>query len=404
MIDLSKYSEKEVWAAIKVVEEIIDCEEFGLLVDEDEGELCFALKDGQRANLGDIESDRLSSLGGVIDRMEIYHNDYFYEAYHNRVLFGEEIPQDDWDRKILIFLENDYCVDLLMNIDVETYQKYMDKELSEIGLNDVENQKYVKDGKFDNVGYVVDKAIALDIMDTQAAYDVIEHNGTIYELYNPDVPGIAIFDFQEALEAGDVSDFDFCSYETYADLIEGQKGLIKDDFGDIGLYDEEGQWNFYLSEYELEYIRLGDEIERDMKLDISGLNYEELKDAVDLIDKLSNMFESEISEEVYEYVYNNQDVFDAVEAEVIKLLPEAIDKYGITTDDDVENCLYNCDAVYMEAICNVLGDKVIPVKCGYGMIEMKEKSLDSLLNEATVKSEASCKESGDKVCDDFEKE
>ena len=110
------------------------------------------------------------------------------------------------------------------------------------------------------------------------------------------------------------------------------------------------------------------------KLNINGLNNEQLKIIVDLDDKIINMIESEISEPLYDYICENQNVFDAIELEVIRLLPQAIDEYGITTDDDEETCLYNCDALYMKAICNVMGDKVIPVECGWGMIRLKDES------------------------------
>lgn len=269
MIDLSKYSEKDVFAAVRAVEEIVDMEDFGLFVDEDEGELCFALEDHQGANLGDIESDRFDSLGGVLDRMEIYHNDYLYEDYQERVCNKVEIPQDDWCRKAILFLESGFCQDLLMDIDVETYQKYKDKELDEVGIDSDEIEKYVADrllhsGDFDAVGYLLDKDIALKIMDTQSAYDVVEYKGVIYELYNPDVPGVSIVEFEEALETGNFSDFEFWVHETFADLIDAQKKMILDDFHDIGFYDDEGNWEFYLSEYELEYIGLG--VEKDKAL------------------------------------------------------------------------------------------------------------------------------------------
>ena len=261
MIDLKKYSEKEVVAAIQVVESIVDCEDFNIDIIEEDGDLCFSLVDRQGAYLGDIGFDRFVSLGAVIDRMDTYHIDYFYTDYDERVDEGEEIPQDDWCRKVLAFFESDYVAGLLLGIDVQTYLAHKDKTLDEIVLNQAEALRYVNEGRFDAVGYVMDKAIALDIMETQSAYDVIEYNGSIYELYNNDNLGWAS-EFEKALRAGDVSDFDFCVYDTFADLIEGQKGLIRDDFGDIGLYDEEGQWDFYLSEYELEYIGLGEELKK----------------------------------------------------------------------------------------------------------------------------------------------
>ena len=111
-----------------------------------------------------------------------------------------------------------------------------------------------------------------------------------------------------------------------------------------------------------------------MKLNIKGFTDEQLKDCVDLINKIENMYASEISDALYDYITENENVFDKIEAEVIRLLPCAIDEYGITTDDDEETCLYNCDALYMKAICNVMGDKVIPVECGWGMIRLANES------------------------------
>jgi hypothetical protein len=107
-----------------------------------------------------------------------------------------------------------------------------------------------------------------------------------------------------------------------------------------------------------------------MKLNVKGFTDEQLKNCVDLINKIENMYESEISEALYDYITENENVFDKIEAEVIRLLPWAIDEYGITTDDNEETCLYNCDALYMKAICNVVGDKVIAVECGYGTIKL----------------------------------
>jgi len=110
-----------------------------------------------------------------------------------------------------------------------------------------------------------------------------------------------------------------------------------------------------------------------MKLNINSYTNEQLKTIVDLIDKIENMYESEISDALYNYITENKNVFDEIESEVIKLLPWAIEEYNITTDDNEETCLYNCDALYMKAICNVMGDKVIPIECGWGTIKFKDE-------------------------------
>ena len=81
---------------------------------------------------------------------------------------------------------------------------------------------------------------------------------------------------------------------------------------------------------------------------------------ISLIDKLNNMYESEISDAVFTYIENNQDVFNSIENEVRTLLHE----YDFKDDDE----LYDCDEIYMRAIINVIPDLVTHTKCGYGMI------------------------------------
>lgn len=86
---------------------------------------------------------------------------------------------------------------------------------------------------------------------------------------------------------------------------------------------------------------------------------------VDLVDKLENMYESEITDEVYEYIDNNKEIFNAIEKEVIRMIPE----YDF--ENDVE--LYDCDEIYMRAIIKVLNKEnkiVTDTQCGYGAIEL----------------------------------
>lgn len=257
MVDFQKYSEKEVLAAIKAVEEIVNTEEFAIDVVEEDGELLFCLIDYQGVYLGDIGSDRFSSLGGIIDRMDIYHNDYFYTDYEERVDQNEEIPQDDFDRKILIFLESKYCQEVLTNIDVETYQKYKEREFDSLHLNSGETERYVKDGRFDAVGYLCDKSIAIQIMDTQLAYPMIEYDNSIYVAAHGDWYS-SKEEMLRDLSAGETS---FCNgYTNYGTLIETELYQVKDDMNDVGLYDLDDKYSFYLSEYELEYIGLSDEL------------------------------------------------------------------------------------------------------------------------------------------------
>ncbi len=259
MAKINDFNKKEICAAVKAVKEILDVEGLDVDVTKLWGERCFCLIDRQNAYHENIGDKRFNSLGGIIANIESYHNDSFYKNYQERVDVGEEIPQEDLVRKVLVFLESDYVSDLIWAIDLKTYEKYKDVKDSAIKFNDAERERYVKDGKFDAVGYLCDKSIALDIAKTQSAYALVEHKGKIYDLYTDGEEIVNDFIFD--LKIGHVSDYDFSTGDTYADYVDGQKCMIEDDFYDIGLYDNDG-WAFYLSEYELEYIGFGDELKK----------------------------------------------------------------------------------------------------------------------------------------------
>ncbi len=61
----------------KLFIEFLDMTEFYLCrrIDED-GIECYGLEDGQKANLGDIESDFFYSASNILERMETYKYDY----------------------------------------------------------------------------------------------------------------------------------------------------------------------------------------------------------------------------------------------------------------------------------------------------------------------------------------
>lgn len=57
----------------KLFDEFLDLTEFRLLKHKDG---TFSLEDRQRASLGDIEDDRFASASEILDRMDIYIQDY----------------------------------------------------------------------------------------------------------------------------------------------------------------------------------------------------------------------------------------------------------------------------------------------------------------------------------------
>lgn len=117
---------------------------------------------------------------------------------------------------------------------------------------------------FDAPGYLVDRLIAAKIMETQSAYEVVEYDGFVCEVY---VGNGSIHDFKERIENGTLLACNgVCAYDTYRDLIESQKELVLEDFRDVGIYDDEENWSFYLTEKELVRIGLGEEIAKEVEL------------------------------------------------------------------------------------------------------------------------------------------
>lgn len=135
--------------------------------------------------------------------------------------------------------------------------------------------------------------------------------------------------------------------------------------------------------------RVDDEFVEGGLLDISSMSKEEvISSVIDLEDKLDNMCGSEIDSLVFEYIRLFRDEFTKIEKKLFEKLPEAVKKYRIGPElidgEANENCFYNCDAIYMEAICEVLADIVIPVQCGYGAITLKEEFTDEVDTENSV--------------------
>lgn len=77
----------------KLFDEFLDLTEFRLLKHKDG---TFSLEDRQRANLGGIEYDRFETASEVLDRMDIYIQDYLIEDIEG-ALDEESIEIDcDW--------------------------------------------------------------------------------------------------------------------------------------------------------------------------------------------------------------------------------------------------------------------------------------------------------------------
>lgn len=274
----NKYTDKEIIAAINIVNSVLEVEDFALDVGEysTDGsgwttELKFDVDDMQ--NNGRLEDKIFDNLSDVIEATNVYSS--LLDSFDNRV-GAETIPQDDWDRKALIFLTSDYCKELLSSITASTYSDYVKTGFGK-------NQDRLKENEgIDELSLLLDKDIAQKIIETQYAYVMVEYNDKVYlsyygygdnKYYEPviDSDGVIIdevlgnpIDPKEALLMdikSPIQMYDengnnetFTTYDNYGELIKSQLGQVVNDITVLGLYE------MYLSRYELEYIGLETEI------------------------------------------------------------------------------------------------------------------------------------------------
>lgn len=133
------------------------------------------------------------------------------------------------------------------------------------------------------------------------------------------------------------------------------------------------------------------------------------------IDKMDNMYESEISEEVYDFLVDkkeqiineiceifkenaivnkeyclrvldgftydligNWDSYDEFE-ELDDLDDDIIDNCSTETMDEISyDALYNYDALWMTAVQRAFPEKVTDTQCGWGMIEIEQDERDEI--------------------------
>lgn len=271
--DATVTREKELLCAIKVALAIIEDEEFTLDVSEISADelgttnaLVFNLIDEQGANLGDIEDDYFYDLAGVLDRMDIYHNDYLFDDLETRLRNNEIVPQDDFARRLIIFLQSDYCCNLLNDITPSLYSDYVPTGFGFTVKNRIDEIDLDK-----ALDYLIDKSIANKLMETLSAYTMIEVDDKVYlscygfadlfpnNKWSPDnfingspTPDQALYSMiisPEYINAdGSTKEDDYSVYDTHSDLVSSQLPQIYEDIEDLGLDD------FYLTDYELQYL------------------------------------------------------------------------------------------------------------------------------------------------------
>lgn len=143
----------------------------------------------------------------------------------------------------VIFLNSDFCADLLRKITPKVYMNFQPR------LEMFRREESVR--------YLIDKKIVMKIFENLTAKKIAEHNGVIYvSAYN--APSDSNEEFLNAVlnEVEFVEFTDFSQFSSYGEIIESERQQILDDIQDLGLYDENGYWNFYLTPEEIRYLEI----------------------------------------------------------------------------------------------------------------------------------------------------
>ena len=309
---LNDFGAKELVAGVLAAEDILGLEGFsigartgnledaewsGLAADDVVGKDVFYLSSKDGEGLDGLERIVFVNLDSLMERLGGFHDGVLGGYYEDM----KDCPKGKMEHRVekaLILLDDDgYMGDLWKAINAEIYQdvyaKFIGKNRDDLQLvhqmvfagEELEYGGFDGAGRaiFDSLGYLADRIIAGKIMGTQSAFQVIEYGGHVCEVH---VDNVSIRDFTLALSAqpnaglrrvsppagsyekeildGSLLEHDSVSvYDSYGELIDVSREMILSDFHDIGLYRDDGSWGFYLSEKELCYIGLGEQLEQE---------------------------------------------------------------------------------------------------------------------------------------------
>ena len=270
-----------IYTAYRIAKMIIESEDFELEIDKDEnGDKVFKLVDNGMVNLGDIESDEFYNLASVIDRMEIYHDDYYFKDFkekRNPDILSGKIPPNLSDGKpfkkysdlaaICWFITN--SADILGKITPDVVEAF--EYESTLKLSD----KYDKNNDEECLHLYVRKMLFNILFKTLSAYRVVECDNIIYcsaygdaDLWKSDK------EFYKSIykHGRQFNGSDFCDwlkknniYESflndsrgyaYWEILEREQKQIIDDLEDLG------RDSHYFDEYAFAYLGLLDEYDK----------------------------------------------------------------------------------------------------------------------------------------------
>ena len=217
-----------------------------------EDEKIFKLNDLQGGNLGNIESEEFDNLASIIERLEIYHNDYITNYLEERIMQGEVIEKYDLTVLEELFINNNYILKVLHEITPEWYLNLIDyakslnsKEIVEVIENE---EKFYKE-------------VCQKYINSNSNEMLIEKNGDILHITIEDK-------YIELKEEGLINDKNYKNYlnknygtyiySYYKELFESEiLHEIKNDMLSCEFVDDDGKWTYCLPFEMLKKLELG---------------------------------------------------------------------------------------------------------------------------------------------------
>ena len=239
---------------VQFFRQMLEVYDFELVIDINKDlENVFRLNDIQNGNLNGINQEEFYTLSDIIERLDTYHQDIVYIPLENKKSNNEKIAKDDWDL---------------------VAKRYLESETVERALNEIDTKKYVdlisKKEKFDiqDIIKILDedeqfcKSVCKKYVDTMSKEMLLEIDNKILHIFIED-------EYIKLKEEGKINNqnykeyldgnFNVYEYDSYQELYNSViKVEIVYDLNDLELFDENGNWNFYITFEELKKVEISD--------------------------------------------------------------------------------------------------------------------------------------------------
>lgn len=245
--------EKKKEKIVKFFRQMLQVYDFELIIDINKDlENVFRLNDIQNGNLNGIEQEEFYILSDIIERLDTYHQDIVYTPLENKQSNNEKIAKDDWNLVAKRYLENETVVRVLNEIDTKKYVDLISKK-EKFHIQDIikildEDEQFCKN-------------VCQKYIDTMSKEMLLEIDNKILHIFIED-------EYINLKEEGKINnqnykeyldeDFDVYEYDSYKELYNSViKAEIAYDLNDLALFDENGNWDFYITFEELKKVGYG---------------------------------------------------------------------------------------------------------------------------------------------------